>query len=250
MKRFFIFAVLIICVFCTSCGSVSNVNSVKDNEVANTVENENDIITENNIVENNTEKNTEPIEIVDAEIPIVGNEVVETGPGESIVPIYTSDNLFEYLENTQMGVDFVIESQSFDFYDDFYDRQIDEDIFIRGYDDLGFEVFSISMTVADNEVYDFSVCVNVERDKNFRYYKANVEDMFVRVLLANGIPNEKVTDLVNNFFYFDTYSANEYGNLERYFAIENKLGLGVIFDGGKDFEFNGTSYYFVMMNDF
>ena len=58
--------------------------------------------------------------------------------------------------------------------------------------------------------------------------------------------NFDVAEIMDKFYNFNSYSENEYGNKETDFLVSEITCVGAIFEGGKDFEYDGTTYYYIL----
>ena len=102
-----------------------------------------------------------------------------------------------------------------------------------------FEEISFNIAFADNKVYDFSMAVNGAFSEECLAPMVEMGKTF-------GMSEKEISDMMYKLNDFSLYEKNEYGNPQTYFTSTNAVGGCVVFEGGKDFAFNGVTYYFVM----
>jgi hypothetical protein len=94
---------------------------------------------------------------------------------------------------------------------------------------------AFAVSYLDNKLIDITITVNVSEEDDFGNYQKEIH-----TILAYATDNK----FADEYFEFNKYSDNTYGNKQYVFFNETCCGSGVIFEGGKDYSFNGTSYFF------
>jgi hypothetical protein len=132
-----------------------------------------------------------------------------------------------------------------DYYDDYFSMDVQESSYIAAMNENGFEVLSIGTVFNENKIIDCSISVNINKEDSFDIYKERIEDFAINTCINYGLSENEMVQTIENLFNFDTYYNNIYNNKENYARFGSNLFTGVIFEGGKDFQFDGTSYFFV-----
>ena len=133
-----------------------------------------------------------------------------------------------------------------DYFDEYFNMNIQEYSYITGTNTDGFEVFGITTAFVDNRLADFSMTINTKDDFDIYDYKNTVNTVSSLVGYNYGLTKADVEEMVNNFYDFSAYSDNDYGNQEIYFGVSEITCVSVIFEGGKDFDYEGTTYYYII----
>lgn len=169
----------------------------------------------------------------------------ETEKSISFDDINNSENLILYLEKDFNDLTFEIRDKITNYFDDYFNMDVQESSYIAAMNENGFEVLSIGTVFDENKIIDCSISVNVEKNDSFNVYKERIEDFAINTCINYGLSENEMVQTIENLFNFDTYYNNIYNNKENYARFGSNLFTGVIFEGGKDFQFDGTSYFFV-----
>lgn len=169
----------------------------------------------------------------------------ETEKSISFNDIKNSEDLIFYLEKDFNNLIFEIRDKTTDYFDDYFSMNVQESSYISAMNKNGFEVLSIGTVFADDKLIDCSISVNIEKNNSFDVYKERIEDFTAQTCLSYGLSENEMVQTLENLFNFDTYYNNIYNNKENYARFGSNLFVGVVFEGGKDFQFDGTSYFFV-----
>ena len=169
----------------------------------------------------------------------------ETEKSISFNDIKNSEDLILYLEKDFNDLIFETRDKTTDYFDDYFNMDVQESSYISAMNKNGFEVLSIGTVFVEDKLIDCSISVNVEKNDSFDVYKERIEDFTTQTCLSYGLSENEMVQTLENLFNFDTYYNNIYNNKENYARFGSNLFVGVIFEGGKDFQFDGTSYFFV-----
>ena len=161
------------------------------------------------------------------DVPVSSVNAEETNVVESIESIENVESLVDYLNNSGSDLEFYCFDKMTNYYDEFISLFVDETAYIGGIADNGEEIFVVTASFKDGHIVDMSTTVNVYNGDKFENYHSLVKNML------NIYANQ-----------FDKYELNVYDNPEYCFEAENLIGMGVIFNEGKDTMFDGVSYYF------
>ena len=178
------------------------------------------------------------------DVPVSSVNAEETNVVESIESIESIENvesLVDYLNNSGSDLEFYCFDKMTNYYYEFISLFVDETAYIGGIADNGEEIFVVTASFKDGHIVDMSTTVNVYNGDKFENYHSLVKNMLN--IYANQF-NIDSNAYVNKFFEFDKYELNVYDNPEYCFEVENLIGMGVIFNEGKDTMFDGVSYYF------
>ena len=159
--------------------------------------------------------------------------------------IATVDGFVELLNENVNDVDFEVVEYESDYFDEYFGIDVDESAYIVG-TCKGFELYNLSLVIVDDEVYDFTMTVNVENTKEYEDYASEVEYIIFNVLYNFGVSESEFMTFMDNFTDFGSYKKNVYDNPEKMFIVSDIMGWSVIFEGGKDVQFDGTSYYLMI----
>ena len=159
--------------------------------------------------------------------------------------IKNSESFISYLKQDFSDLTFEIRDKVTDYYDDYFSMDVQESSYIAAMNENGFEVLSIGTVFNENKIIDCSISVNINKEDSFDIYKERIEDLAINTCINNGLSENEMVQTIENLFNFDTYYNNIYNNKENYARFGSNLFTGVIFEGGKDFQFDGTSYFFV-----
>ena len=162
----------------------------------------------------------------------------------SFYDIKNSQDLVSYLEQDFNSLTFKIKDKIINYFDDYYNMDVQESSCISAIDKDGFEVLTIGTIFVENKLVDCSFSVNIKEEDSFNNYEKQVENIIVQSCINYELTENEIVQVLENILDFNTYSNNFYNNKENYVKFNNNLFVGVIFEGGKDFQFNGTSYFF------
>lgn len=243
MKKIFAIC-LLISIFCVGCGQ-SVVSAEKDVFVSPMVE----IFSEDVVVPSIVETPTVDTTVV--ETPVVDTSVVDTTVVDTTVvdistidtvmdfDIFDVDSFISYLKSMYPDLTFDMRYFEENYFDDYFNRDIQQYAYIAGMNNSNFEEISFNIAFVDNKVYDFSMAVNTNFSEEYLVPMMEMGKAF-------GMSEKEISDMLYKLSDFSLYEKNEYGNPQTYFTSTNAVGGCVVFEGGKDFEFNGVTYYFVM----
>ena len=82
--------------------------------------------------------------------------------------------------------------------------------------------------------------LNTDNGKYFDF----INELYATLGYNCGLSEEKSEKMITELMDFDNYSNNVYDNPEYNGYFDNIYSLGVVFEGGKDFIFDGYTYYF------
>ena len=231
MKKIIAFILVLVCVIscCVGCGS-ENV------EVDETVKTEENVkVDENTSTENIEEETTsEEVKIEDSKDEILVKEVSN------------AEDVCEYMNFYFESVEFKVAHQMNDYFDEYFNLNVQEYAYITGVNKDGFEVFGITVAFVDNRLADFSVAVNTQNEFDIYDYQGTMNTVTSLVGYNYGMTKAEVAEIMDKFYDFNSYSENEYENKETDFLVSEITCVGVIFEGGKDFEYDGTTYYYIL----
>ena len=231
MKKIIAFILVLFCVIscCVGCGS-ENV------EVDETVKTEENVkVDENTSTENIEEETTsEEVKIEDSKDEILVKEVSN------------AEDVCDYMNFYFENVEFKVAHQMNDYFDEYFNLNVQEYAYITGVNKDGFEVFGITVAFVDNRLADFSVAVNTQNEFDIYDYQGTMNTVTSLVGYNYGMTKAEVAEIMDKFYNFNSYSENEYGNKETDFLVSEITCVGVIFEGGKDFEYDGTTYYYIL----
>lgn len=224
MKKIFAFilmvAVLMSCVACSA-----NPVKVENEKVEQTVTETLEVETDNN---------------AETDAPIVNSSDV------LVKTVNNADDICEYLN-------FVFESAEFDvmhkienYYDEYFSMDIQEYAYIAGVDADGFEMIGLTSAFVGDKLVDFTASLNTTEKFDIEAYKDTVNTLCSIVGYNLGMSKSEVAEMVAYFYTFEGYIENVYGNLQLEFENSNAYCSCVIFEGGKDFEYDGVTYYFII----
>ena len=224
MKKIFVM-LLMISILCTGCGQAV-VSAEKDTFVSPMVEvpSEEVVLQEDVVV----------VPVVDTLVSTDVDIVVESN-----VSISDVDSFVSYLKSMYPNLTFDMRYFEENYFDDYFNRDIQQYAYIAGMNSSDFEEISFNIAFADNKVYDFSMAVN-------GVFSEECLAPMVEMGKTFGMNEKEISDMMYKLNDFSLYEKNEYGNPQTYFTSTNAVGGCVVFEGGKDFAFNGVTYYFVM----
>ena len=144
------------------------------------------------------------------------------------------------------NVEFKVMHQMNDYFDEYFNLNVQEYAYISGVNKDGFEVFGITTVFVENRLADFSVAINTQNELDIYAYKETMNTVSSLVGFNYGMTKAEVSEIMEQFYDFNAYSDNEYGNQQIAFSVSEIICVSVIFEGGKDFEYDGTTYYFIL----
>ena len=231
MKKIIAFILVLVCVLscCAGCAS----DSVEVDETVKTEENVK--VDENTSTENTEDKTTsEEVKIEDSKDEILVKEVSN------------AEDVCDYMNFYFENVEFKVAHQMNDYFDEYFNLNVQEYAYITGVNKDGFEVFGITVAFVDNRLADFSVAVNTQNEFDIYDYQGTMNTVTSLVGFNYGMTKAEVAEIMDKFYDFNSYSENEYENKETDFLVSEITCVGVIFEGGKDFEYDGTTYYYIL----
>ncbi len=230
MKKITIVCAVILALVFTGCSFVGKATVIDKTPVSDDVVGMDTEITLNTIPE------------VSVENMSVVEHKKEDYPFYRVVDVET---FVEYLYNKMPSCKFRVEQYSENYFDDYFGMNISEYGCIVGTFDETFDMLMFNVSFVDNKIVDFSMTVNLPDTVFFDEYKEFVNTVFVDLGVTYGMNESELVEFENVYLDFDSYKPNVYGNPENSAYINNVTALSVIFEGGKDIELNGVSYYFV-----
>ena len=228
MKKTIIVCAIILAVILTGCGVVTSAVVVENQPIADV--------------------STMPSETPMVEAPNVENMSAVVEKDKEQYPFYRVvdvDTFLKYLESEMSDCTFTVQQKDENYFDDYFGVNISEYGYIVGTFEETFDMLVFSISFIDNEIADFSMTVNIPDTMLFDEYKDFVNTVLMEVGISYGLSEGQLFEYEKTFMTFDSYKPNIYDNPENYACFDKVVALGVIFDGGKDIEFKGTSYYFV-----
>ena len=151
------------------------------------------------------------------------------------------DSFVEYIEknvNSEVSV-FNYEKN---YFNDFLYEQVDEsaEIAIKEGD-----FYPLYMSVFFRDLKPFNVVLTYNKlDTDDGKYLGFIKSLFTQLGKNVNMTENNIENMTSDLVNFNKYSDNVYGNPEYSCFFENVNSLGVIFPEGKDFIFDGVTYYF------
>lgn len=128
------------------------------------------------------------------------------------------------------------------YYNEYLDEYISEgaEIVIENGD-----FYPLYMTVLfkDSKLLNVVLTYNKLNTDNGKYFDF-INELYATLGYNCGLSEEKSEKMITELMDFDNYSNNVYDNPEYNGYFDNIYSLGVVFEGGKDFIFDGYTYYF------
>lgn len=225
MKKIIAFILVLVCVLSCCVGCVSENVEVDENVKVN----------ENTSAENiEDEATSEEVKIEDSKNEILVKEVSN------------AEDVCDYMNFYFESVEFKVVHQMNDYFDEYFNLNVQEYAYITGVNKDGFEVFGITVAFVDNRLADFSVAVNTQNEFDIYDYQGTMNTVTSLVGYNYGMTKAEVAEIMDKFYDFNSYSENEYENKKTDFIVSEITCVGVIFEGGKDFEYDGTTYYYIL----
>lgn len=177
-----------------------------------------------------------------SELDVSGEEIknVEVQSNSDYTSVSTLCTFLE--DRTKLSVD--LEYSEKNYYDDYEGITMDEVGSILIKDENNFPIVSVYISFIEGKVHNLSLTFNILESDKLTEYNSLLQDIFRSYLIQNGVSIDGQKKYVSSLLDFDSYELNVYDNLELNILIEDCYGLGVVFEGGKDFEFEGISYYY------
>lgn len=144
-------------------------------------------------------------------------------------------------------VDFFDYQQNY--FNEFLGEEIDEsaDIVII---DGDFYPLYMSVFFRDSKPVNLLLTYNKLNIDNGKYFDF-IEELYTVVGQNISMDNNEIEEIIYNLMNIEKYSENVYGNPEISGYLDNVFYLGVLFPEGKDFIFDGSTYYFSFyVNDY
>lgn len=231
MKKIIALILVLVCVLSCCVGCVS-----ENVEVDETVKTEENVkVDENTSAENiEDEATSEEVKIEDSKDEILVKEVSN------------AEDVCDYMNFYFESVEFKVVHQMNDYFDEYFNLNVQEYAYITGVNKDGFEVFGITVAFVDNRLADFSVAVNTQNEFDIYDYQGTMNTVTSLVGYNYGMTKAEVAEIMDKFYDFNSYSENEYENKKTDFIVSEITCVGVIFEGGKDFEYDGTTYYYIL----
>lgn len=227
MKKFsFILIVVAIFMLCVGCSN----DTVAEDEKGDVA------ISTNDVVE--TIEGVEVTEDTDTSI--------ENSTDILVKEVNNAQEICEYLNFMFEAVEFEVKYEVTDYYDDFFSMDVDEYAYISGVNEDAFEMISATVAFVDGKIIDFTLTLNTEDEFDIDKYENTMNIVCSLVGYNLGHTKSEVADIVSNFYDFSKYEANEYGNEQTEFLVNTTYCVGIVFEGGKDFEYEGTTYYLII----
>ena len=164
-------------------------------------------------------------------------------------PIVTDiDSFVDFVENV-LNENVVVFNHETNYYSDYLDEYISEsaEIVIEKGD-----FYPLYMTVLfkDSKLLNVVLTYN-KRDTDNGMYFDFINKLYATLGYNCGLSEEKSEEMITELMNFDNYSNNVYDNPEYNGYFNNIYCLGVVFAEGKDFIFDGYTYYFsFFVNDY
>lgn len=253
MKKTVIVFALILGIIFTGCNVAIGEKVTASDEIANdtsiievvpTVNEPTDIVVAPMVSENST---VEEI-VVDRNNNIQDNNQNSTSMVKNDYPFYRVVDVatfVEYLENNMPNCSFEIQGYDTNYEDDYFGTFISEYAYIVGTFEESFDFLTFSICFVENEIVDFSVTVNVPNGYVYEDYEKFVTDILFEIGVSYSLTEGQLVEYEKVFTDFDSYEKNIYGNKEMSATFDDVTALSVIFEGGKDFQFKGVTYFFV-----
>lgn len=128
------------------------------------------------------------------------------------------------------------------YYNEYLDEYISEsaEIVIENGD-----FYPLYMTVLfkDSKLLNVVLTYNKLNTDNGKYFDF-INELYATLGYNCGLSEEKSEKMITELMDFDNYSNNVYDNPEYNGYFDNIYCLGVVFEDGKDFIFDGYTYYF------
>ena len=234
MKRRFSITIFVLCMIVCLCGC----------EYTDGVS-----LNENSLVVNNVSaeeiKQEDKIIPVDTVIPIdnlmIKNEIVELSEEKAVTNFEDLRVLLEKL----MEVELSVEDYCTDFYDEFLDEHYDE-CGVIVYKEKDFYPFYAFVSFSDMKLKSIQITYNVKDSDIFD--KESLKEIVRQLDIQNNLSEEESNSFINSLLDFEAYVDNVYYNPEISVYSRNLYGLGVVFEDGKDFVFDGKTYYFCLFS--
>lgn len=229
MKRKVVIGIVLIFILCfvSACAPVS-VEESNGVETLVEIENVESVILDVNDANDKVELDTFKIEDTDTQVNPEYNSIL------------TLCKLLE--DSTNLVVD--LEYYEENYFDDYEGIIMDEAGNIVLKDENNFPVLYVYASFIEGKVHNMSVTLNMQENGQVFAYSGLLQDIFKTYLTQNEVSTTGQKEYVNSLMNFDLYELNIYDNLELNILIEDCYGLGVVFEGGKDLEFEGTTYYY------
>lgn len=229
MKKTIIVCAVILAIILTGCGVVNNAVVVEKQPI--------------------TDISAMLSETPMVEVPTVENMSTVVEKNKEQYPFYRVvdvDTFVEYLNSEMPACTFTVQQHNENYFDDYFGVNISEYGYIVGTFEETFDMLVFSISFIDNEIADFSMTVNIPDTMFFDEYKEFVNTVLMEVGISYGLSEGQLVEYEKTFMPFDSYKPNIYGNPESSACYnDDVVALAVIFEGGKDIEFKGVSYYFV-----
>ena len=160
--------------------------------------------------------------------------------------VKNAEDVCEYMNFFFENVEFKVMHQMNDYFDEYFNLNVQEYAYISGVNEDGFEVFGITVAFVDNRLADFSVAINIQNKFDIYDYQDTMNTVTSLVGYNYGMTKVEVAEIMEQFYDFNAYSDNEYGNQQIAFSVSEITCVSVVFEGGKDFEYDGTTYYYIL----
>lgn len=187
-------------------------------------------------------------------VRVEGGEVKENKPSlnipENIETVILEKDKVE-ITNINSFVDFIkmelneeveVFNHEKSYYNEYLDEYISEsaEIVIENGD-----FYPLYMTVLfkDSKLLNVVLTYNKLNTDNGKYFDF-INELYATLGYNCGLSEEKSEKMITELMDFDNYSNNVYDNPEYNGYFDNIYCLGVVFEDGKDFIFDGYTYYF------
>ena len=154
----------------------------------------------------------------------------------------TDINSFVDFIKMELNEDVAVFNHEKSYYNEYLDEYISEsaEIVIENGD-----FYPLYMTVLfkDSKLLNVVLTYNKLNTDNGKYFDF-INELYATLGYNCGLSEEKSEKMITELMDFDNYSNNVYDNPEYNGYFDNIYCLGVVFEDGKDFIFDGYTYYF------